>query len=47
MIPKTQPAARYCDFYGMLSYKDFLAHEAAGTLGTYAISARTDQGEIA
>jgi hypothetical protein len=46
MIPKTQPA-KYHDFYGMLSYKDFLAAEAAGTLNTYTISARTDQGETA
>jgi hypothetical protein len=46
MTPKPQPA-KYHDYYGMLSYKDFLAHEAAGTLNTYAISARTDQGEIA
>lgn len=39
--------AKYFDFYGMLSYKDFLAAEAAGTLTGYAISARTDQGETA
>lgn len=39
--------ARYCDYYGMLSYKDFLIHEAAGTLAGYAISARTDLGDVA
>jgi hypothetical protein len=38
---------KYMDFYGMLSYKDFLAAEAAGTLTDYAISARTDQEEAA
>lgn len=44
MSTATQPA-RYFSYYGMLSYKDFLAAEAAGTLNTYTISARTDQGE--
>jgi hypothetical protein len=34
---------RYCDYYGFLSYKDFLTAKAAGTLAGYAISARTDQ----
>lgn len=39
---KTQPA-RYCDHYGQLSYKDFLARVADGTLDSYEISARTDE----
>ncbi|MEN8584735.1 hypothetical protein ABFP37_18730 [Burkholderia sp. RS01] len=43
----TPSPLRYTDFYGMLSYKDFLAAEAAGTLANYAISARTDQEEAA
>lgn len=34
---------RYCDHYGMLSYKDFLSQSAAGTLADYTISTRTDQ----
>ena len=38
---------RYTDFYGMLSYKDFLVAEAAGTLTDYAISARTDLEDAA
>lgn len=42
---KTQPA-RYCDFYGMLSYKDFLTAEADGTLAGYAISTRTDEASL-
>jgi hypothetical protein len=36
----TEP--RYVDYYGMLSYKDFLTHTEAGTLGDVAISTRTD-----
>lgn len=43
----TREPARYCDHYGMLSYKDFLTAEAAGELTGYVISARTDQGESA
>lgn len=39
---------RYVDFYGMLSYKEFLAAEAAGTLQTdYAISASSGKEESA
>jgi hypothetical protein len=34
---------KYCDFYGMLSYKDFLTHTEAGTLAGLTISTRTDQ----
>ena len=40
----TEP--RYCDYYGMLSYKDFLALSAAGTLAGYMISARTDEAAL-
>jgi hypothetical protein len=42
-MTKTQTEPRYCDYYGMLSYKDFLTHSAAGTLAGFTISARTDQ----
>lgn len=38
---------RYCDFYGMLSLADFYAHQAAGTLDSFEISARTDQDAAA
>ena len=35
--------ARYCDYYWRMTYKDFLAHEAAGTLpDPNEISARTE-----
>ena len=43
---KIQPA-RYCDYYGMLSLKDVYARQADGTLDSYEISTRTDQGEAA
>jgi hypothetical protein len=43
MIPNQPSEPRYCDHYGMLSYADFVAAKAAGTLAGYAISARTDQ----
>ena len=33
---------KYCDYYGMLSYKDFLTHTMVGTLDEHGISARTD-----
>lgn len=39
------PPACYRDYYGMLSYKDFLTAEADGTLSSYVISANTDQFE--
>jgi hypothetical protein len=39
---KASAAPRYCDYYGMLSYKDFLRLESAGTLTEHAISERTD-----
>jgi hypothetical protein len=39
---KDSTSARYCDYYGMLSYKDFLRLESAGTLTEHAISERTD-----
>jgi hypothetical protein len=34
---------KYTDYYGMLSYKDFLTHTEAGTLAGLTISTRTDQ----
>lgn len=37
-----QPA-RYVDYYGMLSLKDFYARQADGTLDSYEISTRTDE----
>ena len=40
------PEPRYVDYYGMLSYKDFLTHAAAGTLTGYEISARTEEGAL-
>ena len=40
---KASSTPRYCDYYGMLSYKDFLRLESAGTLAEHAISERTDQ----
>lgn len=47
MTPDPNPA-RYCDYYSMLSYSDFLAYEAAGTLdAAHAISAGTIPGEAA
>ena len=39
---KPSSTPRYCDYYGMLSYKDFLQLESAGTLAEHAISERTD-----
>lgn len=46
--PSSPSTLRYIDFYGMLSYKDFLAAEAAGTLLTdYAISAPSGQEKAA
>lgn len=42
---KNQPA-KYTDYYGMLSYKDFLKAEADGTLAGYAISTRTDEAAL-
>lgn len=38
-----QPPAKYQDYYCQMSYKDFLLHEAAGTLSAGTISTRTDQ----
>ena len=36
---------RYFDYYGMMTYKDFLAHVAAGTLTTlYVISQGEEHG---
>jgi hypothetical protein len=43
----SRPPIRYCDYYGMLSLKDFTERVADGTLDSYEISARTDQGESA
>lgn len=40
-----QPA-RYADWYHSMSYRDFLANEAAGTLNAGTISTRTDQDEL-
>jgi hypothetical protein len=40
----TEP--KYCDFYGMLSYKDFLTHTEAGTLAGLTISTRTDEAAL-
>jgi hypothetical protein len=38
--------ARYCDYYGMLSYKEFLKREADGTLHEAGeISARSSEVE--
>lgn len=36
-----QPAPRYYSYYGTLTYADFLAHAAAGTLDTAPASTRT------
>ena len=36
--------ARYCDYYGMLSLKDFYARQADGTLDSFEISTRTEEG---
>jgi hypothetical protein len=42
-MPDSTPA-RYCDYYGMLSYKEFLKREAEGTLGEPGdITARTPE----
>lgn len=38
-----QPKPRYCDYYGMLSLKDFMARQAAGTLNSFEISTRTEE----
>lgn len=35
-----EPEPRYADYYGMLTYADFLACAAAGTLDRHAISTR-------
>lgn len=32
---------RYCDYYGMLTYADFLRHAEAGTLAQFDISTRS------
>lgn len=39
----TTDSPRYCDFYGMMSYADFLAAVAAGTLSLFIISQGTDE----
>jgi hypothetical protein len=39
-------APRYCDYYGMLSYADFLARVAEGTLAQHDISERTEAGAL-
>jgi hypothetical protein len=44
MSRDTEP--RYCDYYGMLSYKDFLTHTEAGTLAGLTISTRTDMEAV-
>lgn len=40
------PAPRYVDYYGMLSLKDFYARVADGTLDSYQISTRTEEGAL-
>lgn len=39
-------APRYYDYYGMLSYADFLARVADGTLVEHGISERTEDGAL-
>lgn len=33
------PSEKYCDYYGMLSYADYLLQLESGTLTNYSISA--------
>jgi hypothetical protein len=42
MALNPSPEPRYVDFYGMLSYSDFLALRDAGSLTKYSISKVTD-----